>query len=196
MNPQLPQDPMQDANPELEALNELTMQGNESLGGIETSSEASAVKLNEIEENQEAQIVQGEKNTDRMVEPLNQIADNTSKLKMQQIAFGPREDQDDATFNENEAGKVFWNMLRGPKGYTPIKGKDYFTEEETADFLKDSTPVKGKDYFTDKEVETFLKKTTPVKGRDYKDGEDGRNPVTISNKVPSNAVIGDIWYQP
>ena len=140
MNPQLPVDPMQDANPELEAITELTMQGNESLGGIEATSEASAIKLNEIEQNQEAQIVQGERNTERMVDPLNQIADNTRNLKLQQIAFGPRDDQDDEQFNENEAGKVFWNMLRGPKGAKGDKG-DTGEKGDRGDKGEDSTVV-------------------------------------------------------
>lgn len=51
---------------------------------------------------------------------------------------------------------------KGEPGYTPVKGKDYFTEEELgkiAAFVKDG----------------LKEEVTPVKGRDYFDGEDGRH---------------------
>ena len=35
-------------------------------------------------------------------------------------------------------------------------------------------PVKGKDYFTKEEIAEFLAKVTPVKGKDYRDGKDGK----------------------
>jgi len=81
------------------------------------------------------------------------------------------------------------------KGYIPIKGIDYFTDEETQEFKKEITPVRGKDYLTPKElqkvkeeispkkgvdylvkkeIEKIKKEVTPIKGIDYKDGENGR----------------------
>lgn len=71
----------------------------------------------------------------------------------------------------------FIEAMRGPKGDTPVKEKDYFTKEEQDDFLKKSTPVKGKHYFTNEEINAFidhiLKHATPVKGKDYYEGRDG-----------------------
>lgn len=63
---------------------------------------------------------------------------------------------------------------KGDEGYTPQKGKDYFTEKEIEAIKRAITPVKGKDYFTKEEIADFLEKITPVKGRDYFDGEQGK----------------------
>lgn len=53
------------------------------------------------------------------------------------------------------------------KGYSPVKGKDYFTSEEIASFVKEitdniripddgKTPVKGEDYFTEEEIKGVI----------------------------------------
>ncbi len=45
------------------------------------------------------------------------------------------------------------SMVKGEKGedgYTPIKGKDYFTEQEINKIKKEITPIKGKDYYDGK----------------------------------------------
>lgn len=191
-NPQNPMDPEQ--NTELEALAQLGMQGNEISEGIEANTEASAVKLNEIEQNQEAQLMQSMKSTKDM------IAAVAPSLQAQE-----------------RMANIFSSLmtnLEGPPGKTPEKGKDYFTNEEIADFLNKATPKKGKDYFTAEDIESFKKQVTPVKGKDYKDGEDGytpvkgkdyrdgvdgtdgRNPLSVSKNAPQDPQIGDLWYQP
>src|ERR1035437_3135838 len=55
---------------------------------------------------------------------------------------------------------------RGDDGSTPVKGEDYFTEEEISEFLKFVTPKKGKDYFdgktpTDEEIIELIKPFIP-----------------------------------
>lgn len=52
----------------------------------------------------------------------------------------------------------------GEDGYTPVKGKDYYTPEEIKEIKKEVTPVKGKDYFDGKDGKN---------GRNGKDGKDG-----------------------
>lgn len=52
----------------------------------------------------------------------------------------------------------------GEDGYTPVKGKDYYTPEEIKEIKKEVTPIKGKDYFDGKDGKN---------GRDGKDGKDG-----------------------
>tara|TARA_R100001530_G_scaffold118900_1_gene86049 strand:- start:2384 stop:3151 length:768 start_codon:yes stop_codon:yes gene_type:complete len=42
------------------------------------------------------------------------------------------------------------------------------------DGLDGFTPIKGVDFFTEEEVEEFLEKITPVKGMDFRDGIDGQ----------------------
>jgi hypothetical protein len=65
--------------------------------------------------------------------------------------------------------------LKGEKGDTPIKGVDYFTQEEIDDFLKQATPILGKDYLTQEELRYILEVVTPKKGKDYFDGKDGKS---------------------
>lgn len=61
--------------------------------------------------------------------------------------------------------------VKGEKGDKPIRGVDYWTDEDIKDLVKELKPVKGKDYFNKKDIEEFLKAVTPVKGVDYKDGK-------------------------
>jgi hypothetical protein len=63
--------------------------------------------------------------------------------------------------------------LRGEDGYTPVKGKDYWTEVEIAEF-----------------VDRILKEATPIKGIHYEDGKDyvltaqDKKDIAKSIKVP------------
>ncbi len=73
--------------------------------------------------------------------------------------------------------EMLTNIHQGDKGDTPVKGKDYFTAQEAAIFLKMATPVKGKHYFTTDEINKFIEAVRPVKGQDYFDGIDGQDGV-------------------
>lgn len=64
----------------------------------------------------------------------------------------------------------FFKSMKGDKGDKPIAGLDYPIPKDGKDGY---TPVKGKDYFTRTEVAQFKKEVTPVKGEDYLDGKDG-----------------------
>ncbi len=76
-------------------------------------------------------------------------------------------------------------VFKGDDGYTPVKGKDYFTDEDFKSFkeelLKGATPKIFKDYFTKDQIQGIIsdihdglkEAVTPVKGKDYRDGEDG-----------------------
>ncbi len=104
-----------------------------------------------------------------------------------------------------KSGAVF----KGNDGYTPIKGKDYFTAAEQAAFLKAVTPVKGRDYFEGKEGAMGPKGPKPLAGVDYpiptdgKDGKPGRDgaagrdgspdtPLEIARKLNSVENVLDI----
>jgi hypothetical protein len=163
------QDPNIMPNPEQEALLKVGMESKDSLDQVAMNTEVSALKSDEIASNTEATALAAS----RLQEPLEQIVENTKPVDVQKVSLQERKDEDDEHFNENEAGKALWSMLRGPKGYTPVKGKDYFTDEEIEDFKSTVTPVSGIDYFTDEEIEEFKKNVTPVKGFDYFDGEKG-----------------------
>ena len=68
--------------------------------------------------------------------------------------------------------KALRGDLKGDPGYTPVKGKDYFTAQEIQEIIsfiqsnvKDGyTPIKGVDYNDG---------YTPIKGKDYTDGKKG-----------------------
>lgn len=73
------------------------------------------------------------------------------------------------------AQRMFFEAMRGPQGPKPVKGTDYYTEEEANAFRKEITPIKGKDYFTNSEVSSFLERAAPKVGVHYftqKDKED------------------------
>lgn len=70
----------------------------------------------------------------------------------------------------------FLEEMKGEPGYTPIKGKDYFTQEELNEMRRQVTPKRGRDYMTLSDIRTFVKHITPVKGKHYKDGEPGYTP--------------------
>ena len=84
----------------------------------------------------------------------------------------------------------FLDVLKGDDGYTPVKGVDYWTEEELAQIKEEIRPILGKDYltgddvhelleavtprkgehyFTQEEIEEFIQKVTPIKGIHYRD---------------------------
>lgn len=77
---------------------------------------------------------------------------------------------------EDNAFRTIKGLIRGEDGkdgVTPVKGQDYFTDEDIQNFLEAVTPEKGVHYFTDEEISNFLELATPQKGRDYQDGKDG-----------------------
>lgn len=60
-------------------------------------------------------------------------------------------------------------------GYTPVRGIDYFTEEDIDMFKYDVTPIKGVDYFDGADGVDGDNGYTPIKGVDYFDGNDGED---------------------
>lgn len=82
---------------------------------------------------------------------------------------------------------ALFKAAKGDKGDTPVKGVDYFTDEEKKQIINEIlpivTPMQGKDYYTEEEknkmAEDVFSKIripadgyTPQKGVDYEDGDD------------------------
>jgi len=74
--------------------------------------------------------------------------------------------------------------VKGKDGYTPVKGVDYFTDQEIRkiiEIVKEmATPVKGKDYYTSSEVAQMIRGIEsriklPKDGKDGRDGVDGKD---------------------
>jgi len=178
-----PEQPMpEDDNVELEAIAQNGLKANESLDNVDANTEASALKLNEIEQNQEAQMISDMKRTKETIDAIKPSLEAQAKMA-------------------NIFSSLMTN-LEGPPGKTPEKGVDYFTDEEIAEMLNKATPKKGKDYFTPEEVAQFREMVTPKKGVDYKDGkdgepgmdgEDGRSPLTVSSVAPQDPQIGHFY---
>lgn len=95
-----------------------------------------------------------------------------------------------ASFSE-AWGEVF----KGDAGYTPVKGVDYFTDQEAADFLDMVRPVKGEDYFTAEDISSVIEKSTPIKGVHYSDGAPGA-PGRNGTSVDVEDVVSRIMLDP
>lgn len=93
--------------------------------------------------------------------------------------------------------KSLQTLFKGTDAETPVKGEDYFTEAEIAQFKQEVTPEKFKDYFTETELSSIMtallgaiteqvqglkEEVTPKKGRDYRDGIDGDDGATPSKQ--------------
>jgi hypothetical protein len=76
MNPQ----PTQDGSVELEAIAQNGLQTNDILSNIDASNEAAAVKLHELAQGQEAQIIQAQDHTEKVSKPLEEISANTKEM--------------------------------------------------------------------------------------------------------------------
>lgn len=94
----------------------------------------------------------------------------------------------------------------GEQGPKPVKGEDYFTDEEIEEFavsvLELAKPKKGKDYFTTEEVAGFIeiiKKhiPAPIKGEKGKDGKTPRAGIDYPTKQEIAKMIAvefkDMW---
>ena len=69
---------------------------------------------------------------------------------------------------------------KGDPGYTPIKGEDYYTDEEiqlTADQIEANVQAKVKDGYTPIKGVDYFDGYTPIKGKDYNDGKPGYTPI-------------------
>ena len=73
---------------------------------------------------------------------INRMFDDSDRTSKEKI---------DEYISEIEQRRIA-GEFNGSDGYTPVKGKDYFTESEIVQFKKDVTPKKSIDYFTDSEI--------------------------------------------
>lgn len=100
------------------------------------------------------------------------------KNELVPLLIGIRSDIADQmkSFEENGGGfkfhlsKEMFDQITVRDGKTPVKGIDYFTDDEVATLIRLATPRKGKDYFTSKDIKDIVKLCIPKKGKDYKDG--------------------------
>jgi hypothetical protein len=70
-----------------------------------------------------------------LVKAISELKSDTQKVKLEGVALA---------------------TIKGDKGDTPVKGKDYFTKAEIEEFLSKSKPVKGKDYFTKEDQKSIV----------------------------------------
>jgi hypothetical protein len=163
-------------NVELEALVQQSLSQSETLSSIDANAEALLT-----EQMKTTQAVEG-------LEPaLEAIMLNTKKEERPEVQ----------KVELMGAEIVTIKGQKGDDGYSPVKGKDYWTDEDKGVVIeeasKKATPIKGKDYFTPTDISDFKKSVTPQKGKDYFDGKDGA--VRVFTSRPKNPQPGDIWIR-
>lgn len=107
--------PPEDDNVELEAIAQNGLQANESLDNVDANTEAAALKLNEMEQNQEAQLLQGIENNNS----TNKIADSNDQIARNTDPSVPRKVELEST---EEMSKIFFSMIKGRQGETGPQG--------------------------------------------------------------------------
>ena len=124
----------------------------------------------EVNDNLEALIVQTQKNDNKdeleAIAKVNLDTKNVIKKGNKEIVGALKELTPKAIngIKANDLVLTLLSLLKGENGKTPIKGEDYFTEEEIESFKKEITPKKGEDYIDGKDG---LDGYTPKKGKDY-----------------------------
>jgi hypothetical protein len=78
--------------------------------------------------------------------------------------------------------------VRGEQGIQGVQGEQGETGQDGY------TPVKGVDYFTQNEILEVARKATGMI-KIPKDGRDGREIMHIGSTPPKNPQKGDLWYQ-
>lgn len=167
----------EDENVELEAIARNGIEGNEKLDNIDANTGAAAIRLDDVAANTEANVLA----TSKLQDPLERIAKQTENTETV-FNIGNRVDADDVEFNENQAGKLMWQMLRGPKGKPGEKGE----KGEKGDRGEDSNvpgPVGEKGEKGDVGPMGPMGPVGPrgprglrgERGADGKDGKDGRD---------------------
>jgi len=79
---------------------------------------------------------------------------------------------------ENEIKGVIFKGDKGDDGVTPIKDKDYPSEETVFNFIKDNLPLRGKDYFTEKDIKDIVSDVFALMpSKEDLKGKDGDNGV-------------------
>jgi len=147
---------------ELETLIVQTNDTNDKLDELITVNESSLVQQKEIAES---------------ISELNP----TLEAILVKIAEDKHEKENKKEVEISKINGVETITLKGEKGDTPEKGKDYFTDEEVKSFLNKITPIKGKDYFDGeqgpegKQGPQGPKGDPGINGRNGKDGEKGKD---------------------
>lgn len=128
--------------------------------------------------------------------------DSTSTFNVYNGANGSSGESGPSVSGENGAtftphvdsdGNLSWSNDKGLanpatvniKGYTPVKGKDYFDGKDgkDGDNGKDGyTPQKGVDYFDGEDGKDGKDGYSPKKGVDYFDGADGVDGISVTHK--------------
>lgn len=178
---------LENENTELEAGLIQDRERNETLDDIRTTNEAQALEASKGNE----ELKELNSSVDILVEKTLEPKPEVQKVQLQE-----REDNDDESFNENEAGKALWSMLRGPKGSKGDKGEQGETGQAlTWEMLDDEQKAeikgeqgdkgeqgeqgiqgeKGEQGIEGKTGKRGLKGLKGEKGRDGKDGKDGKD---------------------
>ena len=161
--------PPEEENVELEAIARQGIEAEDTRKGIEANTEASAMKLNDMEQNQEAQLLQGMKAQDT----YDQIAKNTDPNTPQKVEIDSHE----------AMHKLFFSMIRGrdgkegPQGAPGRDGRDGKDGKDGADGKMGVDGKDGKVGPRGPQGPMGPAGKDGVDGVDGKDGKDGKDAV-------------------
>ncbi len=90
------------------------------------------------------------------------------------------------------------HTIEGDDGYSPVKGEDYFTDEELdaikEEIIQEVTPVKGLHYFTTEEIDEIKNDIMPIKGVHYDDGINGKDGIAPTIAEIKADIIADLDF--
>lgn len=165
------------------------------LEAIIAQNEARGEAINTTNDILEASLVQNSKNTEDLKEKIDEsgskVAEAVKELKPEMQKMGKAANFVLGFLEEIKGDK-------GEDGYTPVKGKDYYTKEEIADVIKEIqdsiripedgidgyTPVKGEDYFTDEDISLMVEDVLSK----IRQPEDGKDAIVDYEKVISECI--------
>jgi len=118
--------------------------------------------------NLEVLINQNEDNNNKVVEKLDELKPSKENVEDTKKLMGFMSD-----FFESMKGSKGdkGESIKGKDGYSPVVGKDYFTNKDKDSFIAKII----------KELKIYIKGLIPVKGKDYFDGKDGKNGIDGNN---------------
>ena len=118
--------------------------------------------------NLEVLINQNDDNNNKVVEKLDELKPSKENVEDTKKLMGFMSD-----FFESMKGSKGdkGESIKGKDGYSPVVGKDYFTNKDKDSFIAKII----------KELKIYIKGLIPVKGKDYFDGKDGKNGIDGNN---------------
>lgn len=102
---------------------------------------------------------------------LQALVDNkkTAAMELGDILYVIREAKKEITLTPEFIAQVIEQVR-------PVKGVDFFTDDERMQLAEEVRPVRGVDFYTDDDIQEIIDIVRPIKGIHYDDGIPGKTP--------------------